>query len=437
MSPLLAAGILGCVPTVSTLAPPVISRSQSVATVATATWSNESDQATQIEVSLDGDLWLTTASEKPARRHIVDLVGLHPNKDWTARVVNDGGEVSEPTEFSTAGLPADFPAWTTEGEPQWSGYMASSTIGNNACAFIMDEAGIPVWYHFGEPDQMIIRNRPRLDGKGVLYGQTFAEESSGTPSIRWVNWDGTIERQLEIPDFTHDFVELPDGSLVVILNDLRRVEGVDPRVWGNAIVRVTPEGDQQELWNTWDNWVPGIDGEIQETGWWTHANAMDLNADATEVTVGFRDLSTFIKIDIATGERIWQLGGTQSEYRYMNRRDEPVLQHQFQWVGEELLVFDNRDNALGSRVSTFTFNDEGGTVRKSGDWRHPEGLWSYILGDVHRRPDGGMLVTFTTAGIISEVDTEGNVAWQLTGALGTTASYLTATDALAGVVRNR
>lgn len=433
----MAAGLSGCVSTIPTLLPPQISVSPDVATVATATWSDESDEPSRVEVSTDGELWLSTDPQKPSRRHVVDLVGLHPDKEWSARVISDDGEVSEPTVFSTAGLPAEFPAWTTEGEPAWSGYMYSSTIGNNPCAFIMDEAGVPVWYHFGQPDQMIIRHRPRLDGKGVLYGQTFADTSSGVPSIRWVNWDGTIEREVKIPNFTHDFVELPDGSLVVIANDIRTVDGIDGVVWGNSLIQVPQTGERRELWNAWDEWVPGIDGQVQETGWWTHANAIDVNADGTEITVGFRYMSTFIKIDVATGEKVWQLGSNQSNYRYLNLQDEPRLQHQFQWVDGELLVFDNRDAGTGSRVLTLSFDDEAATVRKSGDWRHKDRLWSYILGDVHRRADGGTLVTFTTAGVVSDLDVDGNIVWELTGDLGTTVSYLTVTDTLPGVFRHR
>lgn len=331
----------------------------------------------------------------------------------------------------------DFPEWTTSGQPGWEGFLYTSTVFLGAYSLILDERGTTVWYQLAESTTSVIRNRPRVDGDGVVYAQTIVGDGEGIPIFRWANWDGSIERELEIPNYTHDFVELSDGTLILLMNDLRDVGGIDVPVWGNAVVELSPDGVQRKIWSTWDDWTPGVDGDVQGNGYWAHANALDINEDETVLTVGFRDVSVIIQVDIATGKRIWQLGGRQSDFVLADGTDLPHHQHQFEWVGDELFIFDNRASPDDSRVVGLSFDPAAGTAVQTWEWRHEPGLWSYVLGDVHRRSDASSLVVFTTGGVIDDLDADGEVRWELESRLGTTLSYVTAVEALPGVTRLR
>lgn len=421
----------------TTLSPPEIAMSPNVGTVAKATWSEDAGERSRIEVYSGDERWLSTDWRVPGQAHVSTLLGLTAGAEWTARVVTQSGYESPPIAFETTGLPVDMPSWTTTGEPGWQGYMYTSTLVSDVYAYVLDENGRVVWYTPANKGLTVIRARPSRDGRGVIFGQSRVKPNVGTPALRWVDWYGQGIRKVELPTFTHDFVELSDGTVLYTIEDIRSVEGFDVPVVGNALGKLSPDGEQAIVWSTWDDWVPGVDGEVAENGVWTHANAMDLDPDETAVTFGFRGVSTIVRIDIASGERIWQIGGEQSDYAFPNPDDQPEHQHQFQWVDDQLFIFDNRSQPDNSRAIGLSFDESAGTATKFWEWSRSPGVWSYALGDVHRREDASSMVVYTSAGIIDDIDAEGNVRWELQGELGTTLSYVTPVDSLPGVRRER
>lgn len=427
--------LAACEPT--KLSPPTVVLSPDVVTVATAEWSDDAGEPTQIEVYWGEEHWLSTDWEKVGAPHKATLVGLNPELEWSARVVGASGSVSDWTAFQTPALPTDFPEWSTRGQPGWEGYMYTASLGSDVHALVLDAAGRVVWYSPGNPGQTIVRARPRRDGRGVVYGETGAKNEGSTPTLRWVNWQGQVEKKLELPNFTHDFIELSDGTLLYTLNDIRHLDGYDIPVWGNALAIWSPDAETRIVWSTWDDWVPGTDGLVAADGEWTHANAMDINADETIATLGFRNVSTIVQIDLASGERIWQLGGEQSDFDYAEPGDRTDNQHQFQWVEDELFIFDNRSPPFNSRGLALSFDETTGIASKTWQWERDPGLWSYVLGDIHRREDDSSMLVFTSAGVIDDIDPEGEVRWELAGSLGTSLSYVTPVDSLPGITRQR
>ena len=433
---MIALALVGC-ESVATLSPPVITPSESVVTVAAAAWDDEVDSPTRVEIAKGDDPWSETDPQESGATHTATILGLYSNQTWTARVVADNGEFSERVTFKTEGFPADFPQWQTTGEPGWEGYLFTSTIGLNAQSLVMDERGRVVWYQAAESPYVVLRSRERRDGKGVIYAETIDGDEAGTPIFRWAAWDGTIERELEVPDYTHDFVELADGTLVYLKNDIRSVDGFEGVVWGNSVAELSTDGVERILWSTWDEWQPGRDGEVQNNGYWTHSNAIDVSEDESRLTVGFRDLSIIIQLDRETGEKLWQLGGTQTNYLFRNPGDAPYLHHQFEWVGDQLLVFDNRASPDDSRAVAVAFDESTKTASLAWEWEHDPSLWCYVLGDIHRREDGSTLVVFTTSGVVDDLDADGKIRWELESRFRTAISYATEAATLPGMTRLR
>ena len=61
----------------------------------------------------------------------------------------------------------------------------------------------------------------------------------------------------------------------------------------------------------------------------------------------------------------------------------------------------------------FTLADDQGLIlEKVFEYEEPDGRFAEMLGDVKKLPNGNYLVAWSTAGYLTEIDTEGNVVWQ-------------------------
>ena len=105
----------------------------------------------------------------------------------------------------------------------------------------------------------------------------------------------------------------------------------------------------------------------------------------------------------------------------------------------QLVVYDKELNVVVSFPGPFQELDDEttGIASKTWQWERDPGLWSYVLGDIHRREDDSSMVVFTSAGVVDDIDPEGEVRWELAGSLGTSLSYVTPVDSLPGITRQR
>ena len=335
-------------------------------------------------------------------------------------------------------MPANFPSWTVTGQAAWEGYLATTTLGIDPFAVVLDEQGHVVWYHPAAPEYTDIRLRFRQDKGGVLFAQHILGNPDDPPVFDWLDWDGTTSHEDKIPGYTHDFIELSDGTLAFIQNDIRPFEPYEQEVWGNNLVERDDLGNERIVWSTWDDWTPGIDGDVLDDGVWTHDNALDLNAEETVYTLGSRDTSTIVQVDRVGSQRIWQLGGFQNNFPQTSVDDLPVHQHQFEWDGDRLVVFDNGRNAqTGSRLLELSFDEAAQTATSTCNWQRDPATWAYVMGDVKRQVDGGLLAAFGTAGVLDDISADGTVRWELATPLGTAIGYLDWAESLPGVTRIR
>lgn len=434
--------ILACDPAETTLEGAKIDVSPSVVTVATATWEAAGTAPSRVEVSGPDGPWLVTDWQEGGGGKVeVPLLGLLPSTDYTATVVSEDGASSPPVEFSTGALPNDVPGWTIEGAPSWDGYLFVATLGAANFLFILDEEARVVWYQAYDLDRDVIRVRPRRDGKGLVHALTYEGDQGPAPDIIYTDWTGAEDHRLTVDSYTHDFVELSNGGLGVIRREMREtlVDGENVRVQGNLLSEVAADGTVTDLWSTWDDFVPGRDTELDSTGYWTHANALDIDADEATYTLGLRGISTIVDIDRGTGTVSRQIGGVDSDYAFAAEFDRPFEQHQFDATADGLVIFDNRDRTFddGSRVLELTLDDALGTATVAKSWPHVPPLWVYVLGDVDRLDDGGTLVAWTSSGTMTDFGPEGDTRWEMTLDIGQAVSYFERVSALPGVSRVR
>jgi hypothetical protein len=252
----------------------------------------------------------------------------------------------------------------------------------------------------------------------VLYN---AASVSGDPAddseIVEVSLDGEEESSIEIPLLAHDFVELPDGTIAAIVVEYRESGG--DRIRGDQIVEVPPGGDPRVVWSAWDCFDPSVDiGDDTMTGW-TFANALDYHADEDAYFLGTRNLSGIVKISRETWDCELVFGGAASTIEIAATSERFLHQHQFDWQGDRVVVFDN-DGATGrvSRVLEYEVDLVRGVAEEVWQYTAEPPVFCFVLGDVTRFDDGDTFVSWSTAGQLELVTPEGDVRWKLNSELG-------------------
>ncbi|MEZ4235323.1 MAG: aryl-sulfate sulfotransferase [Myxococcota bacterium] len=356
-------------------------------TVVTVTWRTDGDQPGHVAFGVDGAFDRDTPEDAGGTEHSAVLVGLPPEATVSFRVVS-GDVDNEPQDVVTGALDPDLPELTVEGtHDRWTAVPLLRD--GEARIVLLDPQGRVTWSYRDPGELSVFRALVARDGSGLIYNSVVrgglpAEDSA---LIR-VSWDGATVERVDVPNLAHDFVELPDGTLVSLAFQDR--DGV----LGNALLAVDRAGTVTELWNSWDCFDPDADPGDDPAQGWTHANALDYDAERDVFLVGLRNLSTLVAVDRATGTCRWSLGVAGD---LAASGGSFLHEHQFHLLSDRVLVFDN-DGAAGreSRMLEYALDEGAGTAEVVREIHADPPLFSFILGDVHRLPDGDTLVAWGT-----------------------------------------
>lgn len=393
---------------------------EAIGTVATASWGGG---VATVDVELDGEWVLTTEGDGDAL-----LVGLATATTYDVLVTHADGRTAQ-TTLETGNAPTTIPTISTEtfGQPIEDGWIIGTFVSSVSGPIVLNHDGQPVWWV--EDDRagaLISRTWLLPDGSGVAYG--VSENDLRAPDrlaeIIEISWDHTQRTVIDVPDFHHDFVQLPDGYAAII-SDVREIDGNN--IYGDALVEV--HGDEQTvLWTVWDDRPWDEDkAHPDEPRWdWSHANAVDYDVDTDTYTLSMRNLNTIVHLDGATGQELWAHGeGGDFPLVGDAERGSTVLQHQFDLEGDSLLVFDNGASAtLDSRVVEYTLDFDAGTAEEVWTYRTDPALFTYALGNVGRLPDGDRLITWSTGGQLEKVSDDGTLQWRLNTEIGAALGYM-------------
>ncbi len=410
--------------------PPSITVSPTVGTVATAAWSDGSDQASRIVVRQGGTDRLASDWQAPELAHVATLLGMHADTAYEAVAELEDGTRSEPTVFSTSPLPVDVPEISVEGEPGWNGWLLTSIIGTDTGPLLIDRHGRVVWWHFATEAVRVSRARLRADGRGVWYGYADSEatDDGGLSSVDWL---GAPLEIIEAPAFSHDLRVAADGSLSWIEFDRRFLANGNP-VWGNRLMN-NDSGAPAELWTTYDTWDPETVGRVDSQGYWTGLNALDFDDQTGHYYLGSRGFAAIVELDPVSGTVVRQIGGPESDYEFPDERDGLERNHNFQLVESGILIHDNRNVDVGSRAVELALDDEAGTATHRWSWQHEPPVYSFALGDVDRGLDGSTLITWSASGVIDDVGPDDVARASLSANLGTIFGFTERIEALPGM----
>ena len=312
------------------------------------------------------------------------------------------------------------------------GFLLTQLLTTPPAAVILDRDGDYVWWYQEDEGYMpgLFRAQLSRDRATVLF-----QRPSGGPNFQdrgeliQVTPEGDVVASLPGSDrSTHDFDELPDGSIAILRSHPRTVD--DGRtVYGDKILELAPDGTETQIWTVWD-WVehdPEVFTEDLYGGDWSHANILRYDEASDAYYVSMRNFHTIWGIDRATGDVFWRFGGDTSDYTDADgNTDLTSLQHGFQLLEDGIVVHDNGTAAvLSSRVIEYTLDDTQGLADPSLEYVPDPPFFNYALGDVVRHPDGNTLVAFSLGGLVHEVSPDGELLWELSVELGSGLGYVT------------
>ena len=408
-----------------------------VATVEFSTDAADGDEA-YVEFGLDDGYGMRAPAAAVDGGWQAVLIGMKPSMDYHFRpaVVAADGDVAGGDESLTTGpVHPDLPDLTIEAldeDRATGGFFVMSLLSTPSAAVIVDEDGEYVWWHqesttdFPVPRVLLSHDRSKM----LYLGRLADEEEDYEHYIFQVSLDGETVETRTVHDAHHDFTELPDGTFAVITHDRREVQGEE--ALGDRVVEYYTDGTEADIWSVWDHLDYDPEGPVDPGTAWSHSNALDYSAEEDVYYISVRNFDTIFGFERDTGDVFRTLGGVLSDYELAPEDGEWFdKEHQFQVIGDEVLVFANGvDVVNGSRVLGYQLDDDAGVATNHWDYRAEFPLFCYTYGDVNRLSSGNVLVTWSTAGQMEEVTEDGEIVWQLKAALGGGFGYTTHMESL-------
>jgi hypothetical protein len=400
----------------------VATLSAQIATVFTVHWTTSVPTTGYVEFGATRQLGTRTPVEAaPSLDHDAVVLGMTADAPAYFRAVSaeNGAAVASSgvDSIRTGPLPVGLPGLTQAGDG-YEGFIVVPILGATTAVVIIDAKGNIVWYHTDDRQLDFYRARLSVDGKSVLYN---AAKISGEPSpsseLVRVSLDGSRSTSIPIPFLAHDFVEHPDGTLGAIAFEDRQ-DASGNRVRGNKLVEVAPDGTQSTVWTSWNCFDPvATPGDDPSQGW-TFSNALDYDPATETYYVGMRNFSSIAKVNRATGACEWVFGLYGSTFTFAPGAQRFLHEHQFDVRGDHILVMDN-DGAPGDESRVLEYQLDVTTMVATQVWSYMANpsVYTFVLGEPIRLPDGGTFVNWSTAGQMERLDPNGTSIWKLnTGA---------------------
>lgn len=326
------------------------------------------------------------------------VVTVDATSEWQAITT---GPLPEGAPPITVNQPGSFGAeWMAV---SWQQFPAASTG-----TYVIDADGAIVWYWL--PDWGITPSAHLVDGSLLLTHTRHDVIEDAT--YAWYTLDGRLT-EAPLPYHHHEAIPIP-GGIAAIVGEVRTIDGED--VVGDTIVEIV-DGVSTVIWSAFDVF-PVEHHEAWDAGTytagvdWNHTNGIFYDDEDDAYYVSSFYLRCVAKVDRTSGVTEWVLGGDYSTLTFPNDPG-PSRQHAPEWVDGELMFFDNGygDDA-GSRLVRWSIDVEAGTATRTWEYRHPEGLFTFVFGDVDARPDGGHLSSWGNYSDILATDADDVVTWR-------------------------
>jgi VCBS repeat-containing protein len=327
-------------------------------------------------------------------------------------------------EYHVRCLPADFPTWEFEGLRPLGHqfYVVDPAIGagGSGYAIVFDDNGVPVWWQGSNPGpidaKFLSENRqPRI---------TWWGQFGGADGYQIRKLDGTVTHTVSAVDGSTDIHELqkePNGDYLVISYQPREhVDltafggGADDTVIDAEVQEINPAGEAVWTWNSADHIG------LSETGrWWptalnssprdiVHMNAIEPVGDDA-IMISLRHTDAVYKIDKATGDVIWKLGGTWTPKSLTVTNDPQGAyplggQHDVRLQPDGTITIHDNNTNLPSppRLVRYEIDEATRTAKLVEQKTDPEAPGSFCCGSARRSADGSWLISWGGRSLVTE-----------------------------------
>jgi hypothetical protein len=330
--------------TVNVVAPGVITATANPQ-VALYTVSPAAAGNVSVQFGLDTNYALTTWTQPiPMGGGAVSLfvAGMKGNTLYHMRGIVKFGDGSQYTDqdqtFTTGAIPAaQSPAittTTTAGMTPQSGVeildLVLITGGSTTASplVVTDLSGNVLWSYDPGFGSTVVTNPIKLlsnghflinfDNGGLDGSNSLLQEIDLAGTLVWKMTAADLNAVLASATCTgcnitvvgthHDFVELPNGHLIVIASTQQVISGTT--VTGDVLIDLDQNRKPVWLWNEFDH----LDVNRRPMGWpdWTHSNAVIYSPDDGNLIISIRHQNWLVKIDYANGagagDILWKLG---------------------------------------------------------------------------------------------------------------------------------
>lgn len=268
----------------------------------------------------------------------------------------------------------------------------------------MDADGEYVWLHnMGEV------TRARMSYAGKYMWTCKGNVPEGQAKMVRVAMDGSDEQDLssEFPGLHHDFTVLPDESVVFI-------------AYGDGCDDVKPHSPDGQV-STVFNLASVGGGDC--TG-----NSIHYFEGDGSIIVSDWDQHHYVKLS-RDGEVQWVLGGvTANSFSGSgaswagDQRGHHIL------AADQMVIFNN--GSEGGNATVFEVTLDTGSLTATRGWEYTGSYSSELMGDVQRL--GNTLITCMAPAALLEVDSDGDIVWQLSWSLGSAIGYSMHRESLYG-----
>ena len=237
--------------------------------------------------------------------------------------------------------------------------------------------------------------------------------------MRYVSMDGEAGQNnvSGLSSAHHDFTVVPGGIVAAMV---WASSGGDPE--SNLIER-SPDGTLTTKFKIGSNLYLGGQSMMGGGGSSFHCNSIHYHQADDSYTIADRNPNLMVKAT-RTGSPVWQIGGNCSGAPAPKCApgDWQVNHgHDFDKNGNLLFFNNGSGGGMGGGGSSHVFElkiTDSGTFSTSVVKDFTSGNSSNVLGDVQRLPNGNTLVTYSTGGVMLEVDASWATVQTLKGTFG-------------------
>jgi hypothetical protein len=311
-------------------------------------------------------------------------------------------------------------------------FLGVKTPNNQNGAMIVDDEGEQIWFSpmTGDVDQpndvrvQWYRGQPVLTSwegvseRGHGLGHFVVRDSSYRPVAELRVGNGYPGADL------HEFLLTPDGTALIIVYhavrwDLSSVGGAEEGTAVDGIVQELEVATGRVIseWHSLDHIaIDEAKGEPPEDPDdlfdYVHLNSVEVDADG-HLVVSARNSWGVYKFDRWTGEVIWRLNGTRSDFE-MGPETPFVVQHDARVLPTgELTVFDNASGDSEAEVSSrglvLRLDTEAMTATLVRAHVHPTEILSVSQGNMQTLPNGNAFVGWGSSPVFSEFAPDGTL----------------------------